>query len=73
MVEKTVSSPLEKLGLRTPLDCVLHLPIRYEDETRLLSICEAIRTSGLGSAQVQGTVIRQEVVFRPRRQLLVLS
>ena len=72
MVEKTVSSPLEKLGLRTPLDCVLHLPIRYEDETRLLSIAKAIDSFGLGSVQVQGTVIRQEVAFRPRRQLLVV-
>ena len=72
MVEKTVSSPLEKLGLRTPLDCVLHLPIRYEDETRLWSIAKAIDSFGLGSVQVQGTVIRQEVAFRPRRQLLVV-
>lgn len=69
MVQKSVSSPLEKLGLHTALDCALHLPIRYEDETQLVSIREALNR--IGSSQIQGTVIRQEVVFRPRRQLLV--
>jgi ATP-dependent DNA helicase RecG len=29
------SSRLEKLGLRSRLDFVLHLPLRYEDETKL--------------------------------------
>ncbi|MEY2706840.1 MAG: hypothetical protein RI905_591 [Pseudomonadota bacterium] len=71
MTGKTNSSPLDKLGLRSSLDCALHIPIRYEDETKLSTIGEAIGSFGGLTFQVQGHVIRQEVMFRPRRQLLV--
>jgi len=72
MVSKSSSNPLEKLGLHTSLDCALHLPIRYEDETKLSTITSVINSFGGASAQVQGHVIRQEVMYRPRRQLLVV-
>ena len=72
MVSKSSSTPLEKLGLRSSLDCALHLPIRYEDETKLSTIGEVIHAFGVVTAQVQGYVVRQEVMFRPRRQLLVV-
>ena len=63
---------LAKMGLRRSVDLVLHLPMRYEDETTLMPIAEAIRRSGLGqAAQVEGEVISNEVTFRPRRQLVV--
>ncbi|CAG2159208.1 ATP-dependent DNA helicase RecG [Cupriavidus numazuensis] len=63
---------LAKMGLRRSVDLVLHLPMRYEDETTLMPIAEAIRRSGLGQpAQVEGEVISNEVTFRPRRQLVV--
>ena len=71
MTGKTNSFPLDKLGLRSSLDCALHIPIRYEDETKLSTIAEAIGSFGGLTYQVQGYVIRQEVMFRPRRQLLV--
>ena len=71
MTGKSNSSPLDKLGLRSSLDCALHMPIRYEDETKLSTIAEAIGSFGGLTYQVQGYVIRQEVMFRPRRQLLV--
>lgn len=71
MTGKTNSSPLDKLGLRSSLDCALHIPIRYEDETKLSTIAEAVGSFGGLTYQVQGYVIRQEVMFRPRRQLLV--
>ena len=71
MTGKTNSSPLDKLGLRSSLDCALHIPIRYEDETKLSTIGEAIGTFGGLTFQVQGYVIRQEVMYRPRRQLLI--
>ncbi|MFW7342634.1 ATP-dependent DNA helicase RecG [Pollutimonas sp. H1-120] len=54
------------LGLRDPSDFIVHLPLRYEDETRIAPI-SAIH-SGM-SAQVEGEVVRSEVQFRPRRQL----
>jgi ATP-dependent DNA helicase RecG len=72
MTKKASSPSLEKLGLHSSLDCVLHLPIRYEDETKLSTIGQAVGTFGGLTFQVQGVVIKQEVVFRPRRQLLVV-
>ncbi len=63
---------LHKLGLKRDVDLVLHLPMRYEDETTLLPIADAIGRAGLGlSVQVEGVVTSNEVSFRPRRQLVV--
>ncbi len=63
---------LAKMGLRRSVDLVLHLPMRYEDETTLMPIAEAIRRAGLGQpAQIEGEVISNEVTLRPRRQLVV--
>ncbi len=59
---------LEKLGLRRPIDLALHLPMRYEDETRLTPIA-ALR-DGI-TAQVEGVVTGCEVQNRGRRQLVV--
>ncbi len=58
---------LEKLGIRSRFDLVLHLPLRYEDETRLQSI--AALTPGV-SAQVEGEITHCEITYRPRRTLL---
>ncbi len=60
---------LNKLGLQTPFDLLLHLPLRYEDETRITPISEL--THGL-SACVEATVLENKVQYRPRRQLHVL-
>ena len=62
---------LEKMGLTSPAALALHLPIRYEDETELWTIDEACASALQGSVQTQGRVIRSQVVYRPRRQLLV--
>jgi ATP-dependent DNA helicase RecG len=61
------SSRLEKLGIRGKLDLVLHLPLRYEDETRLTPLAEARPGE---PALVEATVIDSEVKFRPKRQLV---
>jgi len=60
---------LEKLGLRSRFDFVLHLPLRYEDETVLADPKNA-PPAGM-PVQVQARVIRAEVAYRPRRQLIV--
>jgi len=65
-------SPLSRLGLNTPASLALHLPIRYEDETVLLSIEQAISRISSDPVQTQGKVIQCEVKFRPRRQLVVV-
>jgi ATP-dependent DNA helicase RecG len=58
---------LAKLGIRRDFDLVLHLPLRYEDETRLTPIADAAPETPV---QVQGRVVETEVVYRPRRQLV---
>jgi ATP-dependent DNA helicase RecG len=45
--------------------------MRYEDETQLWTIAEAMAQSGEGAVQTQGVVIRSQVLYRPRRQLVV--
>jgi ATP-dependent DNA helicase RecG len=59
---------LEKLGLVRPIDFALHLPMRYEDETRLVRIA-SLRDGSVG--QVEGVVASCEVQIRGRRQLVV--
>lgn len=56
----------ERLGLTSPEALILHLPLRYEDETRIQSIAEL--RPGM-SAQIEGEVIRSDVLTKPRRQL----
>ena len=68
---KALSAPqkaLRKLGLVRPIDLALHLPLRYEDETRITPLSEAREGE---SVQIEGTVTGTEVTARPRRQLLV--
>ena len=52
------------------MSLVLHLPMRYEDETTLLSIRDASHTYGQ-AVQVEGVVTDCDVQYRPRRQLIV--
>ena len=71
MTTKQAPSTLQKMGLDSPMALALHLPSRYEDETELLTIEEAIARGRFVSAQTQGVVIRNQVLFRPRRQMVV--
>jgi ATP-dependent DNA helicase RecG len=59
---------LEKLGLRRDIDLALHLPLRYEDETRVVRLAGA-RDGEL--VQFEGQVMHSEIQIRSRRQLLV--
>jgi ATP-dependent DNA helicase RecG len=61
---------LARLGLSTDMSLVLHLPMRYVDETQVLTIREASLRHGL-TVQVEGVVIDCDVQYRPRRQLVV--
>jgi ATP-dependent DNA helicase RecG len=67
---KTTQTKLAKLGLRSDMDLILHLPLRYEDETKIVPIREACLRGGHVS-QVEGVVIKNEIALKPRRQLLV--
>ena len=71
MTTKQAPTSLQKMGLDSPMALALHLPSRYEDETELLTIDEAIAHGRYGAVQTQGIVIRNQVLFRPRRQMIV--
>jgi len=64
--DTSVRSKFERLGLTTPESFVLHLPLRYEDETQIQKIISL--RPGM-SAQVEGEIIRSDVLLKPRRQL----
>ncbi|MBK7060447.1 MAG: ATP-dependent DNA helicase RecG [Rubrivivax sp.] len=59
---------MRRLGLLRDIDLALHLPLRYEDETRLTAIA-SLHDGDV--AQVEGRVIDCRVEERSRRQLLV--
>ncbi len=56
-----------KLGLTTYADLLLHLPLRYEDETRITPIANVLHGE---LAHVQGVVTHCEVQYKPRKQLV---
>ena len=59
---------MEKLGLLRDIDLALHLPIRYEDETRVTPIADSPDNAPV---QVEGVVSECRIEQRGRRQLLV--
>jgi ATP-dependent DNA helicase RecG len=59
---------LLKLGLGRDIDLALHLPLRYEDETRIVLLRDAREGD---TAQIEGVVTACEIAYRPRRQLVV--
>jgi ATP-dependent DNA helicase RecG len=63
-----MAAKLAALGIAHDLDLVLHLPLRYEDETRVTPISAPRQASPV---QIQARVERVEIAFRPRRQLIV--
>ena len=68
---KALSAPqkaLRKLGLDRDIDLALHLPLRYEDETRIVKLRDAREGD---TVQIEATVTSCDISFKPRRQLLV--
>ncbi len=68
MKSKGTAGKLARLGLHSRFDLVLHLPLRYEDETVLTSPADAPQGKPV---LVQAKLKSAKVVFRPKRQLLV--
>lgn len=66
-VKEGLTEKLRKLGIRKSFDLVLHLPLRFEDETRITPIRHAFDGS---TVQVEGKVVNTEIKYRPRRQLV---
>ncbi len=64
---KAIIAALDKLGIHREFDLVLHLPARYDDETRLYRISEAPHGA---TALVEGVVTDNAIKYRPKRQLV---
>ncbi|MGI9245435.1 MAG: ATP-dependent DNA helicase RecG, partial [Steroidobacteraceae bacterium] len=67
-VGPALAESLARLGLQTVQDVLFHLPLRYEDRTRVVPI-GSLRNGD--RAVIEGEVQLSEVVFRRRRTLLV--
>ncbi len=64
---KPLISNLAKLGIGNLQALLLHLPLRYIDETHIV----AIRDLRMGeSAQVEGEITHAEVTYKPRKALI---
>ena len=65
-VSPALVAKLAKHGLTRDADLVLHLPLRWEDETRVTPIRDLLPGQ---TAQVQAVVTDASVAYRPRRML----
>jgi ATP-dependent DNA helicase RecG len=63
-----IAAKLAKLGIRGQRDLVLHLPLRYEDETKLTPLAEARAGEPV---LVEAEVVESKVEYRGRRTLVV--
>jgi ATP-dependent DNA helicase RecG len=59
---------LLRLGLKRDIDLALHLPLRYEDETRLTPLADAREGDAV---HLEGVVSDARIELRPRRQFIV--
>jgi ATP-dependent DNA helicase RecG len=64
----SLAQKLAGIGLRNEWDFALHLPIRYEDETRITPVRDARAGE---PCQIEVEITHSEVAYRPRRQLVV--
>jgi ATP-dependent DNA helicase RecG len=62
-----LADKLARLGIARGEDLVLHLPLRYEDHTRLVPLA---RVKVGETLQTEGTVVDVDIAYRPRRQLV---
>ena len=64
---KPLISNLSKLGIQSLQGLLLHLPLRYIDETHIT----AVRDLRVGeSVQVEGEIVHAEVSYKPRKALM---
>ena len=66
-LNKGTLDKLAKLNIASKFDLVLHLPLRYDDETHLYPIKDA--PAGR-EVLIEATVVETDIKYRPRRQLV---
>ncbi len=64
---KPLIANLHKLGISNVQALLLHLPLRYLDETHITAVRD-LRTGE--SAQVEGEIVHAEVTYKPRKALI---
>ena len=64
-----LADKLARIGILRDEDLVLHLPLRYEDHTRLVPLAEVQVGE---TVQTEGIVASAEIQYRPRRQCVCL-
>ena len=67
-LQKYKSKKLKKLGILNSLDLLLHIPLRYVDETKV-DLIKDIRPGSM--CQIEAKIISIEVSYRPRKNLTV--
>ena len=65
---KAIEEKFSKLGVNNEISLILHLPLRYEDETHL---CQISGMPGGEAVQIEGVIVSNKVMYRPRRQLVL--
>ena len=60
---------LRKLHIATVFDLLLHLPTRYQDETKIESIKNIIPGTRV---QIEAVIKQSTVNYRPRKNLIVI-
>ncbi len=66
-LSKSTLDKLAKLNIASKFDLVLHLPLRYDDETHLYPIRDA---PAARDVLIEATVVECDIKYRPRRQLV---
>lgn len=67
-VGPSMSDKLEKVGLHSVQDLLFHLPLRYEDRTRIMAIRDLV--SGIHT-NIIGEITQNQIVQGKRRMMLV--
>ncbi|MEQ1601033.1 MAG: ATP-dependent DNA helicase RecG [Methylophilaceae bacterium] len=67
LISKPVLANLQKLGITTQQDLLLHLPLRYMDETHVTAIRD-LRSGD--QVQIEGEIVHAEVQYKPRKMLI---
>ena len=66
-LSKGTLDKLAKLNIASRFDLVLHLPLRYDDETHLYPVKDA---PAARDVLIEATVVETGIKYRPRRQLV---
>jgi ATP-dependent DNA helicase RecG len=68
-VGPAVAEKLERIGIRSIADLLVHLPLRYQDRSRVVALGDLVEGQ---ECLIEGQVLEASVTFGRRRSLLVV-